>query len=1440
MIRNKIALMLAFGIVVAACAGSEVLSCADDQTIMRLDAATNAHGALWNFLFTPIKHNIDSGFDQANDAYAADIDGDGDADVLAAAGGFTDEIAWYENDNGNGNSWTKRVIGASFDGVSVHAADIDGDNDMDVLAADSDNDEVAWYENDNGDGSSWTKHVLDGSLDMAFDAYAADIDGDNDMDVLAAAQGKQVGPGGIVWYENDNGDGSSWTTRFIAAGLEGYSVYAIDIDGDSYTDVIGSEADNAGVYWWKNDNGDGTSWTLHTIGSFEYTDVHAADIDGDGDADVLGASSQTDRVYLWKNDNGDGSSWTQNIIDPNFNGAQTAYAIDIDGDGDIDAAAAARNDDEISWYENDNGNGNSWTKHVVDAAFSGASSAYAIDIDGDGDIDILGSAAAGDEIAWWEMEPGYDICYPDIFGVPYTGSNPHQCTGTNKVAGLDQPGNAHGQIPEKNDYAVDVCYGDLSCRSINTSKGESCTPSEKAVVTLDRLTNAHFDAGGYEIEICCTSGPTLDGNIVTEYDYYTLTHYSQVNTYIGQDVKLKNNTIPGVTAEYELWVNVNNSIPSNNDVDVNYTLLVNVTKTTNITVNGSGFESAEIVWIVDRSGSMQNDIQAVRHNAQIFADELSRKGIPFRLGVVDFEYYSAPIGSLTSDINAFRSNLNQIRPSGGTENGLSALDATLSHFNFNPNSKKFFILLTDEDSDDYTGNLGTNLNKLPQTINLMNNNDVTVYTVCMDPDAAGYAVPEYNGPNSVANQTGGKRFNLLQPFHQLLGEMGFDIAKHFTMLNTSWYNYTSTVVTSEVPFVSGQTADQMALAAFPQLANPEYTINSYEIILNWAVKQDGGSHVESIIEYGFDLGNTLVKSGTRAQVGDKNIKINLTVYDSTGNSFVTSHHINLSRGLNHTDSFYSSPTLKNIIELYNGTAYSDVPDDIYSQPLMEIIGYSLVSGRVSPLPGSVAMSFGSGGLATASQDDTIWLDYFPPAPTYSYLKSYTDSSFHLLMRVDYNASGTWISQGIVHNDTVERSMSAGELLELDDIWNNLPWNTNNTRHNGTFRAYAAAARLNGDVYEYNGKKMEFWHPFNVTIKTIPALDCGISPDEQGFGLPVMAYVGAIPGITINNAAATITLPDSTVDVVNLADYGNRWSSTINYWQNGTYSYSIVYFTNKGAGMCNGTFEYYIDPGLHISPKRGVYIEGETVELNDSWVNVADEICYWRFGDYVCQNVSRAVYNGSRAENNGPDFNLSLLLHLQYYNPITSAWQNSDVVHNAAMLMRRNEYINFTRFWNEMGEWDSTGFANGTYRVRAALTNASGDIVFDFRTNPAEDYANFTLKPRCNLTAAFWAWASNGSRINGADVYNGTIVNLNVTGKDCGGRMINYTIWEDDIGFLFWHDKLVYSGPSSAWPASWIHDGFGQGDPEFFFNASAGWEDYIISDLLHVIKSPACG
>jgi len=58
------------------------------------------------------------------------------------------------------------------------------------------------------------------------------------------------------------------------------------------------------------------------------------------------------------------------------------------------------------------------------------------------------------------------ICYDDIFGVPYNGDNPHECTGSNKVVGLSDVTDAYGEIPEINFNSNNVCYGDLQCRAI--------------------------------------------------------------------------------------------------------------------------------------------------------------------------------------------------------------------------------------------------------------------------------------------------------------------------------------------------------------------------------------------------------------------------------------------------------------------------------------------------------------------------------------------------------------------------------------------------------------------------------------------------------------------------------------------------------------------------------------------------------------------------------------------------------------------------------------------------------------------------------------------------------------------------------------------------------------------------------------------------------------
>ena len=90
---------------------------------------------------------------QASSVFAADIDGDGDMDVLSASY-LDDKIAWYENTDGNGTFGAPQIITISANAAySVFAADIDGDGDMDVLSASYNDDKIAWYENTDGNGT---------------------------------------------------------------------------------------------------------------------------------------------------------------------------------------------------------------------------------------------------------------------------------------------------------------------------------------------------------------------------------------------------------------------------------------------------------------------------------------------------------------------------------------------------------------------------------------------------------------------------------------------------------------------------------------------------------------------------------------------------------------------------------------------------------------------------------------------------------------------------------------------------------------------------------------------------------------------------------------------------------------------------------------------------------------------------------------------------------------------------------------------------------------------------------------------------------------------------------------------------------------------------------------------------------------------------------------
>ncbi|NQT34324.1 VCBS repeat-containing protein, partial [bacterium] len=343
------------------------------------------------------KHTIDGNFKGATDVYACDLDGDGNFDVLAA-GYDTDEITWWEND-GHEN-FTEHVIASGFDGsCAVSAIDLDSDGDQDVLGTAELADDITWWENDNGDGSSWSAHTIKGDWDGAQDVFVIDLDSDGDLDVLGAAGGTSDD---VTWWENDGSE--SFTLHNITTTFDGAcSVNACDIDGDGDYDVVGAAWDDDEITWWESDGTPDDGWTEHVISTtFDGACACLAiDLDNDGDVDLVGAADLSDDVTWWENNGAE--SFTERIIEGNFDGACDVYVTDMDGDGRLDVVSTARDGNTVAWWENDGSpTDGGWTGHFIDDHLGGAEALYTVDLDRDGFIDILTAAGTDDDVIWWE------------------------------------------------------------------------------------------------------------------------------------------------------------------------------------------------------------------------------------------------------------------------------------------------------------------------------------------------------------------------------------------------------------------------------------------------------------------------------------------------------------------------------------------------------------------------------------------------------------------------------------------------------------------------------------------------------------------------------------------------------------------------------------------------------------------------------------------------------------------------------------------------------------------------------------------------------------------------------------------------------------------------------------------------------------------------------
>ncbi len=335
--------------------------------------------------------NIASGVTNAAAVTSADLDGDGDLDIVAAIEGtFTGQIVWYEY-IGAGNFTSHAVSAATLGNpVDVFTADLDGDGDADVLSASRGGGQIHWFENDGA--GNFTTHLITSSESNYLTVSAVDLDGDFDIDVIS---GDSVS-GKVEWHIND-GSGNFTADQLIAnTATNVFSVDYADMDGDGDQDVLSAQFDADTLTWYENLGGGSFSTHDISVTLNGAIDVSAGDIDGDGDADVLSAAYYDGKITWWEND-GSGNLTAHDI---SATGAWSVEANDIDGDGDLDLLAAQDTADPLHWYEND-GSG-TFAEHIVAGATSGAGPATALDVDNDGDKDIVTADYSNDSIDWHE------------------------------------------------------------------------------------------------------------------------------------------------------------------------------------------------------------------------------------------------------------------------------------------------------------------------------------------------------------------------------------------------------------------------------------------------------------------------------------------------------------------------------------------------------------------------------------------------------------------------------------------------------------------------------------------------------------------------------------------------------------------------------------------------------------------------------------------------------------------------------------------------------------------------------------------------------------------------------------------------------------------------------------------------------------------------------